>query len=154
MLDVPNTAQGNWWADRDPKHDALFSEDFAIALANWNLKPAVQLFSLNTTNTGLKPEYLGMSGSLGKIRTVFEFPVSNSSRNRPFAQIADSNLYCYESLTLLGTVQKLNAVILIQVTDSVLGARTALNFEIVAQPNCASLPKPWTFSSAKKTFYR
>lgn len=153
MLDIAGKAQGNWWPDTDPTHDALFNETTAIALATWNVRPNTQVFSLNAFNTELTADLIGSSAEIKDVRTVFTFPIGTGMHNRRFFEVTTSTTpYCYDGLTLLGTNQKLNGAILIQLPLVRFGALPKLYFEIVPGKTCTTDIK---FSDEKKkTFYR
>ncbi|NOT41784.1 MAG: hypothetical protein HOP13_14965 [Alphaproteobacteria bacterium] len=156
MQDVLNTAQGNWWNDLDPVHDALFQEEFAIALVNWNVTPTVQLFSLNENVPGFTSALLDPGASPDDVNSSFEFPVREGPQrtNRRFAEITDDALYCYDLVRIHRGGPRLNAVILLQVTAGPGGPRTKLNIELVRTSRCPALPLPWTFGSGVAAYYR
>ncbi len=156
MQDVAKTAQGNWWPDLDPVHDALFNEDHAIALVNWNITPTVQLFSLNENVPGLASALLEGAPPASYVNSPFEFPIREGPQrtNRRFAEITDDALYCYDLVRIHRVGPRLNAVILLQVTDGPAGPRTKLNIEFVKTSRCPALPLPWAFSGKQAVYYR
>lgn len=166
MQDVPKTAQGNWWNDLDPVHDALMDEEHAIALANWNVTPTVQLFSLNENVPGFSHALLEAGAAPDDVNATFEFPVREGPQrtNRRFAEIADDALYCYDLVRIHRGGPRLNTVILIQVTDGLPseasakegpgGPRTKLKIEFVPTSRCPALPLPWAFTANAATYYR
>ncbi len=154
--DVPKTAQGNWWNDLDPVNDALFQEEHAIALVNWNVAPTQQLFSLNENVPGLTSALLEGAPPADYVNSAFEFPVREGPQrtNRRFAEITDDALYCYDLVRLHRGGPRLNAVILLQVTNGPGGPRTKLNIEFVKTSRCPALPLPWTFGRGVASYYR
>jgi hypothetical protein len=156
MQDVPKSAQGNWWNDLDPVHDALMDEAHAIALVNWNVKPTVQLFSFNENVPGLTSALLEGAPPPSYVNSTFEFPVRVGPQrtNRRFAEINDDALYCYDLVRIHRGGPRLNAVILIQVSDGPAGARTKLKIEFVKTSRCPALKLPWAFSGKEATYYR
>jgi hypothetical protein len=156
MQDVPKTAQGNWWPDLDPVHDALLGEAKAIALVNWNVTPTVQLFSLNENVPGFTSALLEPGAAPDDVNSPFEFPVRPGPQktNRRFAEITDDALYCYDVVRVHRSGPRLNAVILVQLTDGPAGPRTELNIEFVKTSRCPALPVPWTFGPGVTSYYR
>jgi hypothetical protein len=156
MQDVAGTAQGNWWNDTDPTHDALFSEDHAIALANWNVTPSVQLFSLNENVPGFSHTLLEAGALPDYVNSTFEFPVRAGPQrtNRRFAEITDDAIYCYDLVRIHRGGPRLEAVILLQVNDGPGGPRSKLTTEFVRASRCPALPTPWRFSRAAATYHR
>lgn len=167
MQDVKNTAQGNWWTDLNPTNDALFNESDALALLNWNINPAVQLFSLSENTPGLEPKFVsGPAGETLEIKApylnnAFSFPVNNGPdpHNRPFAQIKPGQIYCYDRLRVFdggkpvfGGTKGLNTAVLLAVSSDT-PAKLTIEF---TQPHrlCENIQTPWKFSQAAKTFYR
>ena len=150
MQDVAGTAQGNWWNDTDPTHDALFGEEHAIALANWNVTPTVQLFSLNENVPGFSHALLEASASPDDVNSTFEFPVRAGPQrtNRRFAEITDGAIYCYDLVRIHHGGPRLEAVILLQVSDGPGGPRSKLTIEFVRASRCPALPTPWRFNKA------
>lgn len=155
MQDVRGTAQGNWWPDLDPVHDA-FVEDHALALANSNVTPTVQLFSLNENVPGLSSALLEPAPGTADVNTTFEFPVREGPErtNRRFAEITDEALYCYDLVRMHRGGRGLNAAILLQVGDGPGGRRTKLKIEFVPSIRCPALKLPWTFSGKEATYHR
>jgi hypothetical protein len=156
MQDVPGTAQGNWWNDTDATHDALFAEEHAIALANWNVTPSVPLFSLNENVPGFSHTLLEPGAPPHYVNSTFEFPVRPGPQrtNRRFAEITDSAIYCYDLVRIHRGGPRLNAVILIQVSDRRGAPRSRLTLELVPVSRCPALPRPWRFSRSAATYYR
>jgi hypothetical protein len=156
VQDVPKTAQGNWWNDLDPVHDALMAEEHAIALANWNVTPTVELFSLNENVPGFSSALLEGAPPPSYANSTFEFPVREGPQrtNRRFAEITDDALYCYDLVRIHRGGPRLEAVILLQVTDGPGGARSKLNIEFVKTSRCPALPLPWKFGPGMTAFYR
>lgn len=156
MQDVAQTAQGNWWNDLDPVHDALMDEQHAIALVNWNVTPTVQLFSLNETVPGFSSSLLEGAPPASYANNRFEFPVREGPQrtNRRFAEITDNALYCYDLVRIHRGGPRLNAVILIQVDHGPGGARRQLKIEFVRTSRCPALPRPWRFSGREATYHR
>lgn len=117
MQDVPGTAHGNWWNDTDPTHDALFAEEQALALANWNVTPSVQLLSLNQNVPGFSHALLEAGASPDDVNSTFEFPVRPGPQrtNRRFDEITDDAIYCYDHVRVHRGGPRLRAVILLQV---------------------------------------
>lgn len=154
--DVPKTAQGNWWNDLDPVHDALFAEEHALALVNWNVTPAVQLFSLNENVPGLTSALLEGAPPADYVNSAFEFPIREGPlrTNRRFAEITHNAIYCYDLVRIHRGGPRLNAVILLQVTDGPGGPRSKLNIEFVKTSRCPALPVPWKFGPGVATYYR
>jgi hypothetical protein len=156
MRDIAKTARGNWWNDLDPVHDALMSEEHAIALADWNVTPSVQLFSLNENVPGFTAALFAPGTPASYVNTTLEFPVREGPQrtNRRFAEIADDALYCYDLVRIHRGGPRLQAVILLQVTDGPGGARSKLTIEFVKTSRCPALPKPWAFSGKQAVYYR
>jgi len=155
MQDVSGRAQGNWWPDTEPTHDALFEEERTIALVNWNVDPRVQLFSFNENTPGLDPSLLEAGAPADDVNSAFEFPVRGSGRvNRKFADVTAGAPYCYELLRVLGGGRRLEAVVLIEVTAGPGGRAAQLWFQIVRAPSCAALPLPWSFGRGSVKFFR
>ena len=154
--DVPKTAQGNWWNDVDPVHDALFAEEHALALVNWNVTPSVELFSLNENVPGLTSALLEGAPPADYVNSAYEFPVRAGPQrtNRRFAEITDDALYCYDLVRIHRGGPRLLAVILLQVTTGPSGPRTKLNIEFVKASRCPALPVPWTFGPGVASYYR
>lgn len=102
MQDVAGTAQGNWFADLEPNHDALFAEERALSLANWNVDPTVQLFSLNENVPGFTSALLEPPAQPDDVNSAFEFPVREgpqrttaaSPRSRTRRSIATTSCAC------------------------------------------------------------
>jgi hypothetical protein len=156
MQDVPNTARGNWWNDLDPVHDALFAEDHAIALVNWNVTPTVELFSLNENVPGFSVALFDAGTPPDVVNATFEFPVRPGPQrtNRRFAEITDDALYCYDLVRAHRGGPSLRAAILLQVSDGPGGPRSKLKIEFVPTSRCPALPMPWKFSGKEATYYR
>lgn len=155
MQDVSKTAQGAWWPDLDPKHDALLDEAHAIALVNWNVDPTVQLFSFNENTPGMSVALFPPGTPAGYVNSALEFRVRPSSpTNRKFAEITDSAIYCYDLVRIHRGGPPLNAVILLRVTDGPGGPRTRLDIEFIKTSRCPALPTPWKFGAGVATFYR
>jgi hypothetical protein len=156
MQDVPGTAQGNWFSDLVPNHDALFAEERAVALVNWNVDAIVQLFSLNENVPGFTSALLDASAQPGDVNAAFEFPVREGPQrtNRRFAEIKDDAIYCYDLVRVHRGGPRLDAVILISVSDGPGGPRSRLTFELVKASRCPAVPEPWTFSAQAATYYR
>ncbi len=154
--DVPKTAQGNWWNDTDPVHDALFAEERALALVNWNVTPTVQLFSLNENVPGFTATLLEPGAAPDDVNSAFEFPVREGPQrtNRRFAEITDDALYCYDLVRIHRGGWRLNAAILLQVTDGPSGLRSKLQIEFIKTSRCPALPLPWKFGPGVATYYR
>lgn len=156
MQDVPGTAQGNWFADLNPNHDALFAEERAVALINWNVDPTVQLFSLNENVPGFTSGLLEASAQPSDVNSAFEFPVLEGPQriNRRFADIKDDAIYCYDHVRIHRGGPRLEAVILVSVSDGPHGPRSKLTLELVKATGCPAVKKPWTFSGQAATYYR
>jgi hypothetical protein len=156
MRDTPKTAKGNWWNDLDPLHDALLDEEHAIALADWNVTPTVPLFSLNENVPGFSSALLEGVPPASYASATFEFPVREGPQrtNRRFAEITDDALYCYDLVRIHRGGPRLNAVILLQVTDGPGGPRSQLNIEFVKTSRCPALKLPWTFSGKQAVYHR
>jgi len=123
---------------------------------NWNVTPAVELFSLNENVPGLTSALLEGAPPADYVTSAFEFPVRAGPQrtNRRFAEITDDALYCYDRVRLHRGGPRLLAVILVQVTDGPAGARTKLNIEFVRAADCRALPMPWTFGPGAASYYR
>jgi hypothetical protein len=156
MQDVPGTAQGNWFSDVVPNHDALFAEERAVALVNWNVDSIVQLFSLNENVPGFTSALLDASAQPGDVNAAFEFPVREGPQrtNRHFAEIKDDAIYCYDLVRVHRGGPRLEAVILIAVSDGPGGPRSRLTFEFVKASRCPAVKEPWTFSAQAAAYYR
>jgi hypothetical protein len=156
MQDVPGTAQGNWFSDVEPDHDALFAEERAVALANWNVDPVVQLFSLNENVPGFTSALLEAPAQPDDVNSAFEFPVREGPQrtNRRFAEIVDDEIYCYDLVRIHRGGPRLEAVILIAVSDGPGGPRSKLTLELVQTSRCPALAEPWAFSDEAATYYR
>lgn len=156
MQDVPKTAQGNWFNDLDPVHDALLHEREALALVNWNVDPAVQLFSLTDLVPGFAADALPPGTPPSYLNSVFEYPVRSGPQrsNRRFAEITDDAVYCYDKVRVHRGGPLLTSLILIRVSDRREAPRSKLEIEFVPGKSCRALPAPWTISSAAAVFYR
>jgi hypothetical protein len=156
MQDVPGTAQGNWFSDLVPNHDALFAEERAVALVNWNVDPIVQLFSLNENVPGFTSDLLEATAQPNDVNSAFEFPVREGPQrtNRRFAEITDDAIYCYDLVRIHRGGPRLEAVILIAVSDGPDGPRSKLTLEFVKATGCHSVMEPWAFSGQAATYYR
>jgi hypothetical protein len=156
MQDVPGTAQGNWFNDLDPVHDALMHEDMAIALVNWNVDPTAQLFSLNENVPGFSPSVLEAGAPASAVNSAFEFPVRAGPQrtNRRFAEITDYEVYCYDKVRVHRGGPRLNSVILVQVADGPVSRRSKLSIEFVRGGDCRRLPMPWRLSPKAAVYYR
>lgn len=156
MQDVPGTAQGNWFSDLEPDHDALFAEETALALVNWNVDPAVQLFSLNENVPGFTSALLEAPAQPDDVNSAFEFPVREGPQrtNRRFAEIRDDAIYCYDLVRIHRGGPRLEAVILLAVSDGPGGTRSKLTIELVEVSRCPALKEPWEFSRKAATYYR
>jgi hypothetical protein len=156
MQDVPGTAQGNWFSDEKPDHDALFAEETSLALANWNVDPTVQLFSLNENLPGFTSALLEAPAQPDDVNSAFEFPVREGPQrtNRRFAEIKDDAIYCYDLVRIHRGGLRLEAVILLAVSDGPGGPRSRLTIEVVKTSRCPALKEPWSFSKNAGTYYR
>jgi hypothetical protein len=156
MQDVPGTAQGNWFSDINPNHDALFAEERAVALITWNVNPTVQLFSLNENVPGFTSGLLEAAAQPNDVNSAFEFPVREGPQriNRRFAEIKDDAIYCYDIVRVQRGGPRLEAVILIAVSDGPGGPRSKLTLELVKAAGCPAVKEPWTFSGQAATYYR
>jgi hypothetical protein len=156
MQDVAFSAQGNWFHALDPTNAALLAEEFAVALANWNVDPAVQLFSLNENVPGFLPQLLEAPADPDDRNAAFEFPVREGPQrtNRRFAEIVDDALYCYDLVRVHRGGPRLEAVILLAVSDGPGGPRSQLTLELVDASRCPALPEPWSFSGNAAIYYR
>lgn len=155
MQDVAGTAQGNWFPDLDTTNAALLTEESAVALVNWNVDPSVELFSLNENVPGFAPELLEALAGPDDRNAAFEFPVREGPQrtNRRFAEIVDDEIYCYDLVRIHRGGLRLEAVILLRVSDGPDGPRTQLTLELVDASRCPALAQPWTFSEPA-TYYR
>jgi hypothetical protein len=156
MQDVPDTAQGNWFADEKPDHDALFKEETSLSLANWNVDPTVQLFSMNENAPGFTSALLEAPAQPDDVNSAFEFPVREGPQrtNRRFAEIKDDAIYCYDLVRIHRGGPRLEAVILLAVSDGPGGPRSKLTIEFVKTSRCPALKEPWAFSKNAGTYYR
>jgi hypothetical protein len=156
MQDVVKTAQGNWWNDLDPVHDALMDEEHAIALANWNVTPSVQLFSFNENIPGYTSALFEPGAPPDQVNSTLEFPVREGPQrtNRRFKEITDAQIYCYDLVRTHRGGPRLLAAILLQVSDGPGGPRSKLTLEFVPKSRCPAVPAPWKFSASAVTYHR
>jgi hypothetical protein len=74
--------------------------------------------------------------------------------NRRFAEIKDNAVYCYDHVRIHRGGPRLEAVILVAVSDGPGGPRSKLTLEFIKVSDCAALKEPWTFSGQTATYYR
>jgi hypothetical protein len=118
--------------------------------------PTVRLFSLNENVPGFTSALLEASAQPGDVNSAFEFPVREGPQrtNRRFAEIKDDAVHCYDLVRVHRGGPRLEAVILIAVSDGPGGPRSKLTLEFVKVSRCAAVPEPWAFSAQAATYYR
>jgi len=126
--DVSGTAKGSWFAVGSPSHP----EDPHLALIDYNINPAYQIFSVGTS----------MSAS-GLSSNDYSFtPAGSGSVNPNFQNVAvGSGVVCFESIGVS------NTIILLQLTSS-----TTLRMEKQVAAECGG--GPWSFGSTYTDFER
>lgn len=126
--DVSGSAKGTWFAVGSPSHP----EDPHLALIDYNINPAYQIFSVGTS----------MSAS-GLSSSSYSFtPAGSGSVNPNFQNVTPgSGVVCFESIGVS------NTIILLQLTSS-----TTLRMEKQTAAGCGS--GPWSFGATYTDFER
>ncbi len=157
VTDIPGTAQGVWFTDAS--HNATTNKVSAIALSADSIDPKRLIFALHGRLPSLTADLIGLSPLLNEERTAaskdfLTFDTGPGRVNRPFGNVKDEQVYCYERLRTNFVGPLVNGVILLQKTRSSNGA-SILRIETRSDAySCSKLPDPWTFTGNETTFYR
>ncbi|MFQ5563262.1 MAG: hypothetical protein ACE5FO_06810 [Parvularculaceae bacterium] len=157
LADIPGTAQGAWFTDAS--HNATTSKVSAIALAADSIDPKRLIFALHGRLPSLTPDLIGLAPMLKDERAAaakdfLTFDIGSGRINRPFSEIRDDRVYCYERLRANFVGPKIYGIILVQ-QDRAPGGADILRIEARGDAlSCIDLPEPWAFTGDETVFYR
>lgn len=157
LADIPGTAQGAWFTDA--AHNAAVSKVSAIALAADSVDPKRLIFALHGRLPSLTPDLIGLAPMLKDERAAaakdfLTFDLGEGRINRPFSEIKDDRVYCYERLRANFVGPLVYGVILVQKSKAKGGAEI-LKIEARGDAlSCIDLPEPWSFTGDETVFYR
>src|SRR5262249_44798400 len=105
---------------------------------------------------GFTSELLEAGTQPSNVNSAFEFPVREGPQriNRPFAVLKDDAVYCNELVRVHRGGPRLEAVILVAVSDGPGGPGSKLTLEFVKASGCAAVKEPWTFSVQAAKYHR
>ncbi|MEO1708034.1 MAG: hypothetical protein AAFR69_09905 [Pseudomonadota bacterium] len=179
LIDLPGTAQGAWYTDA--AHNGATTKVSAIALAPDTINPDRLVFALHGRVPSLTKEMVGIipqkftndpdpaldnqfradarADARADVRFV-TFQKGNGLINRPFDEIRDGQVYCYEKMRVNFIGSRINGVFLLQKSapDEGRDARAendVLSIEARAEfASCVDVPLGTTLSSNATGFFR
>ncbi|MEO1253038.1 MAG: hypothetical protein AAFW81_11920 [Pseudomonadota bacterium] len=157
VADAPGAARGVWFTDA--AHNAAASKLSAVALSADAIDPARQIFALHGRLASLKPEMVALPPMMEAeaeeaAKDFLSFESGAGRINRPFEDVRDGKVFCYERLRANFVGPQINAVLLVQ-RETTDGGPAILKIEARGEARaCEDLPEPWAFSGEQTVFYR
>ena len=116
LIDLPGTAQGAWFTDS--AHNGNTVKVSAIALAPDTINPDRLVLALHGKLPSLTTAMIGVAGGKAGDETpaadIITFKKGSGRHNRPFDEIRDNALYCYDDLRVNFIGPRINGVILLK----------------------------------------
>lgn len=157
LVDTPDAVQGAWFTDAS--HNAATTKVSAIALSPDAIDPGRLIFALHGRLKSLTPALVSMAPMMDAEREAaskdfLSFKKSDGRINKPFAEVRDSEVYCYERMRANFVGPAINGVILLQRLPAENGPGL-LKIEARGDVlSCIDLEEPWTFTGNETAFYR
>lgn len=158
LVDTPGAAQGAWFTDA--AHNAAASKVSAIALSTDSINPDRLIFALHgrlpslTQSMITPPKTPDAAASKAAADDFLSFMQGEGRINTPFANIADTEIHCYQKLRSNFIGPLVNGIVLLQRQENENGL-ALLKIEARNDvTSCIDLAEPWRFTGNETTFYR
>ncbi|MEL6789834.1 MAG: hypothetical protein AAFO78_04590 [Pseudomonadota bacterium] len=175
LIDLPGTAQGAWYTDA--AHNGATTKVSAVALAPDTINPDRLVFALHGRLPSLTAGMVGhaahkafgettakttpasSSAAPADVRFV-TFQKGNGLINRPFDEIRDEQIYCYEKMRVNFIGERINGVLLLQKSVSDQGGAGNTQNDVLAIEarsdfaSCIDVPLGTKLSAKATGFFR
>jgi len=170
LIDLPGTLQGAWYTNA--AHNGATTKVSAIALAPDAINPDRLIFSFHGRLSSLTQDLINNGPAVAKpitenvdsdsentprkaekVHDFITFERGNGAINRPFDEITDTLIYCYEDLRVKFVGPRVNGVLLLQNTRQ--SGEEILKIE--ARPefsSCMDLPEGVSLTGNATGFFR